>query len=192
MLALGCARALRADEMARFAQLAAAVLGGEIELHRSYAADWGITETELEAEPPTATTRAYTNFLLRTAALGDYGELVAALLPCMWGYHELATHLAARGLPPHQLYARWIDAYTDTEFGQLAAWCRTLTDKAAETSDHPRMTDAFFTSSRYELAFWDASWHHEPPAGGNLRLPTRTPARRPSTRHGEGAGADRG
>jgi thiaminase (transcriptional activator TenA) len=46
MLALGCARALRADEMARFAQLAAAVLGGEIELHRSYAADWGITETE--------------------------------------------------------------------------------------------------------------------------------------------------
>jgi thiaminase len=25
------------------------------------------------------------------------------------------------------------------------------------------MTDAFLTSSRYELAFWDASWRKEPP-----------------------------
>ena len=25
------------------------------------------------------------------------------------------------------------------------------------------MTDAFLTSSRYELAFWDASWRNEPP-----------------------------
>jgi thiaminase/transcriptional activator TenA len=165
LLALGCARAPRVDEMRRFARLAGAVLGRELELHRSYAADWGIALTELEAEPPTATTRAYTNFLLRTAALGDYGELVAALLPCMWGYHELATHLAERGRPAHDLYARWIDAYAGAEFGELTAWCRTLTDVAAETSDRGRMTDAFLTSSRYELAFWDASWRQEPPVG---------------------------
>jgi hypothetical protein len=25
------------------------------------------------------------------------------------------------------------------------------------------MTDAFLISSRYELAFWDASWREEPP-----------------------------
>jgi thiaminase len=49
------------------------------------------------------------------------------------------------------------------EFGQLTAWCRTLTNRAAETSDRRRMSDAFLTSSRYELAFWDASWREEPP-----------------------------
>ena len=145
VLALGCARAPRLDEMTRFA--------------------------ELVNERPTATTRAYTDFLLRVAALGDYGELAAALLPCMWGYHELAVSLAERGRPDNELYARWIDEYAGAEFGELTAWCRTLTDRAAETSDQSRMTDTFLTSSRYELAFWDASWRAEPP----LREP-RTPS----------------
>jgi TENA/THI-4/PQQC family len=36
LLALGCARAPRLDEMTRFAELARAVLGSEMELHRSY------------------------------------------------------------------------------------------------------------------------------------------------------------
>lgn len=163
LLALGCARAPGLDEMGRFAQLAGSVLGSEMELHRSYAADWGIPAAELEAEQPTATTRAYTDFLLRTAALGDYGELAAALLPCMWGYHELAARLAERGRPTNELYARWIDEYASAEFGELTAWCRGLTDAAAETSDHRRMIDAFLTSSRYELDFWQASWREEAP-----------------------------
>jgi thiaminase/transcriptional activator TenA len=161
LLALGCARAPRLDEMGRFARLAEAVLGSEMELHRSYAADWGISTGELEAEEPTATTRAYTDFLLRTATLGDYGELAAALLPCMWGYHEVAVDLASRGLPSDELYSRWIGEYAGAEFGELTVWCKALTNAAAETSDRRRMTDAFLTSSRYELAFWEASWREE-------------------------------
>jgi thiaminase/transcriptional activator TenA len=163
LLALGCARAPRLDAMTRFTQLAGAVLGSELELHRSYAAEWGVSTAELEDEQATATTRAYTDFLLRVAALGDYGELVAALLPCMWGYHEVAARLAESGRPSNELYARWIDEYASAEFGQLTTWCRALTDEAAETSDRRRMTDAFLTSSRYELAFWEASWREEPP-----------------------------
>ena len=163
LLALGCARAPRLEEMIRFAQLAAGVLGHEMELHRSYAAEWGIAAAELEDEQPTATTRAYSDFLLRIAALGDYGELAAGLLPCMWGYHELATVLAERGRPVNRLYASWVDEYAGPEFGELTTWCRTLTDRAAETSDRRRMNDAFLTSSRYELAFWDSSWRQEPP-----------------------------
>ena len=163
LLALGCARAPRLDEMSRFAQLAAAVLGSEMELHRSYAGEWEISTAELEAERPTATTRAYTDFLLRTATLADYGELAAALLPCMWGYHELATRLAKRGRPSNELYARWIGEYAGAEFAELTTWCKALTNTAAETSDHRRMTSAFLTSSRYELAFWNASWREEPP-----------------------------
>jgi thiaminase/transcriptional activator TenA len=161
LLALGCVRAPRLEDAARFAELTQAVLGRELELHRSYAAEWGISSAALEAEPPTATTRAYCDFLLRTAALGDYAELVAVLLPCMWGYHEIATVIAGRGRPPNELYARWIDEYAGAEFGALAAWCRELNDAAAESGNRGRMTDAFIASSRHELAFWDASWHQE-------------------------------
>jgi thiaminase/transcriptional activator TenA len=173
LLALGCARAPRLDQMARFAQLADAVLGSELELHRSYAAAWDISTAELEAQRPTATTRAYTDFLLRTATLADYGELAAALLPCMWGYHELAAGLAERGRPDNKLYARWIDEYASTAFGELTTWCKALTNSAAEASDHPRMTDAFLTSSQHELAFWNASWREEAPLHPP-ETPTRT------------------
>ena len=163
LLALGCARAPRLHDMGGFAQLAETTLGTEMELHRSYAAAWGISAAALEAESPTASTRAYTDFLLRTATLADYGELVAALLPCMWGYHELATDIADRGRPDVDLYARWIDQYAGAEFAELTNWCKALTDTAAETGDHRRMTAAFLTSSRYELVFWDASWREEAP-----------------------------
>jgi len=124
LLALGCARAPKLEQMTRFAELAETMLTGELELHRAYAAGWGIPTGELEAERPTPTTRAYTDFLLRTATLGDYGELVAALLPCMWGYHELGRRLAQRGRPANELYARWIDEYGGAEFGALTGWCR--------------------------------------------------------------------
>jgi thiaminase/transcriptional activator TenA len=115
LLALACARAPRLELMERFAELTRSTLITEMELHRRYAAEWGITREELEAERPRATTRAYTDFLLRTAALGEFAELVAALLPCMWGYSELGQRLARGSRPPEERYARWIDMYSGEE-----------------------------------------------------------------------------
>ncbi len=163
LLALACARAPRLDMQERFADLAQATLRGEMELHRAYAAEWGIPSEALERERPTATTRAYTDYLLRTAALGDFPELVAALLPCMWGYSEIGRYLARRGRPAHPLYARWIDTYADPEFARLADWCRAVCDEVAAAGDRRRMQEAFLLSSRYELAFWESSWRLEPP-----------------------------
>jgi len=68
--------------MRRFAALVQSTLDVEMELHRAYAAGFGISLHELEAETKAPTTQAYTDFLLR-AASGDYTELLAALLPCM-------------------------------------------------------------------------------------------------------------
>jgi len=164
LLALASARAPRLELEQRFAELARATLIEEMALHRAYAAEWGISPQALERERPTATTRAYTDFLLRTACLGDFAELVAALLPCMWGYSEIGRRLAEQGRPSHALYARWIDVYADPEFGRLADWCREVCDEAAEAGDRDRMLEAFLVSSRHELAFWDASWRLEPPA----------------------------
>src|SRR6516164_3833282 len=131
LLALACARAPRLVLMERFADLAQSTLRTEMELHRGYAAEWGISLAQLEAERPQAATRAYTDFLLRTAALGDFAELVAALLPCMWGYSELGQRLAQGQPPPERRYARWIEMYSAEEFANLAGWCRGLCDESA-------------------------------------------------------------
>ena len=166
LLALGCARAPRLAQMERLAALAREVLETEMELHRAYAAEWGIARAELEAERPAATTRAYTDFLLRTAAIGDFGELVAALLPCMWGYSWLGRRLAEAEPPADERLARWIETYASDDFAQLAAWCRDVVDEVAADvagETRARMREAFLTSSRYELAFWEMAWRLEPP-----------------------------
>jgi len=162
LLALACARAPSLELMERFAELTHSTLFTEMELHRALAADWGISRTELERERPHPAMSGYTDFLLRTAALGDFGELVAALLPCMWSYSELGQRLAAGARPADERYARWIDMYADDEFARLAGWCREVCDEtAAGAGDQTRerMRDAFLASSKYELEFWDAAWN---------------------------------
>jgi len=164
LLALGAARAPRLEEMRRFAGLAQGVLEQEMALHTGFAERWGIAAAELEAVTPAPATAAYTDFLLRTAALGDYAELVAALLPCMWGYAEIGERLAAAGPPDHPGYAEWIAVYADDEFAQLAAWCRELTDAAGSglgEAGVARMHAAFRASSEHELAFWEMAWRQE-------------------------------
>jgi thiaminase (transcriptional activator TenA) len=161
VLALAGARAPTLDAMERFTELAHSTLHTELELHRAYASEWGISATELEAEAAAPATRAYTDFLLHTAALGDFAEVVAALLPCMWGYSELGRRLAERGKPVHELYARWIDMYAADEFADLANWCRELCDEAgaaAGEAGRTRMQEAFLASSRHELDFWESAW----------------------------------
>ena len=163
LLALGAARAPRLEWMRRFAALAQAVLETEMDLHRQFAARWGITVEQLETERTAPATDAYCDYLLRTAALGDFAELAAALLPCMWSYAEIGQRLAAAGLPDHEGYAEWIAMYAGDDFEQLASWSRELTDAAAAEVAGPgrrRMHAAFRASSEHELAFWDSAWSH--------------------------------
>jgi thiaminase/transcriptional activator TenA len=164
LLALAAARAPDLETMTRFADLAQAVLRTEMDLHRSYCAELGVSAEELEREQMLPTTQGYTDFLVRTAAIGDFGELVAALLPCMWGYCEVGQRLAERGKPGVERYDKWIDMYSSEDFAQLAAWCRSLTDRLVEGIPEviPRRVErAFQTSSRYELAFWEMAWSGE-------------------------------
>lgn len=165
LLALGSARAPDLDSMRRFSGLTRGILEDEMSLHRAYAAEFGISAAQLDAEVMLPTTQGYTDFLVRSAAMGDFAELVAALLPCMWGYHEVGLRLAERGRSDDSRYAAWIDMYAADEFAQLAAWCRELTDRVGQTADRGRMERAFLVSSRYELAFWEMAWSGESWAG---------------------------
>ena len=163
-LAHAAARSPELETMRRFAELAHSTLEDEMELHRSSSAKLGISTSELEGERMAPTTRAYTDFLVRNAAAGEFVELLAALLPCMWGYSEVGLRLAERGLPADERYAEWIRMYSSEDFTRLAAWCREVTDRAGEGLPAPAREiarDAFVTSSRYELAFWEMAWSGE-------------------------------
>ena len=109
-------------------------------------------------------TRAYTDFLLRVAALGDYAELVAALLPCMWGFSEIGVRLSQLPRPADSRYAKWIEMYSSAEFAALARWCRDLMDEVASGLPEAQLRaleEIFLLSSRYEWQFWEMSWKQE-------------------------------
>ena len=165
VLALAAARAPELPDMAWFAGLLDATLNTEMELHRGYCAQFGLTAAALEATPPAPTTIAYTAYLLKTAAQGSFGELAAALLPCQWGYWEIGQHLARRGAPAHAPpYAQWIEMYAAAEFGDLAAHLRAMVDRlgaAAGPPEQAAMTAAYEMSLRLEHQFWQMAWTQE-------------------------------
>jgi thiaminase/transcriptional activator TenA len=164
VFAHGVASAPDLDRMGTFAELLDSTINTEMDLHRAYAADFGISEAALQATEPSPTTRGYTDFLVRTAATGTFGDLVAALLPCMWGFNVTGERLAERGRPDHDGYAEWIDTYAGEEFSELTEWCKDLMDEVWDRSSEPqrdRYRELFGTSARYEYRFWDAAWRQE-------------------------------
>lgn len=164
LFALAACRAPDLATLRRFAELLQVTATTEMDLHRAYAREFGISEAELERERMAPTTRAYTDFLLRVAATGEFAELAAALLPCMWGFAELGQALRARGLPADPRYAKWIEMYAAPEFAALAEWCRGLVDDLTEGAPaglRQRVETAFVTSSRYEYLFWEMAWRLE-------------------------------
>jgi thiaminase/transcriptional activator TenA len=165
VFAWATAKARRLSSMQWYAGVLELTLNTEMELHRQYAGRFGLTHQDLEEEPMWPTTRAYTDFLVRTAADGDMLELLAALLPCAWGYVELAQTMTARGKPPEdQRYADWITQYASEEFAQAAEWLREELDGLAQGISEEKkahLLEIFLVSSRYEWRFWEMCWTGE-------------------------------
>lgn len=164
IFAWAVAKTDRLESMGWYATVLNLTLNTEMGLHRSYAERFGITAEELETERMWPTTRAYTDFLVRTAADGDLADLVAALLPCAWGYVYVAQRLAAKARPADQRYADWIAQYASKEFAEATDWLKAEMNRLAEgatAEKRRRLTELFVLSSRYEWTFWEMCWNGE-------------------------------
>jgi thiaminase/transcriptional activator TenA len=131
----------------------------ERSLHEGFLKDLGVTQEEADQTSPTPTTLAYTSYFLKTATLGDYPEVLGAVLPCYWIYWEVGKALLEHG-SPNPLYRKWIDTYGGEEFGTLVEAVLDLTDEVCEALNplqKVRVTEAFITTSRYEWMFWNAA-----------------------------------
>ncbi|MBP0727211.1 thiaminase II [Bacillus sp. RG28] len=160
LFALGTIKARDLETMAAFAKLLHETLHGEMELHRQYAARFGITNQQLEDTRPTPMNLAYTRYMLNVAQNGSLEELISALLPCMWSYWEIGKMLAENypNSIEHPLYGEWIKMYSSDEFGSLAGWLIDLLDNLAEEKSERELQmleEHFLTTSRFEYMFWD-------------------------------------
>lgn len=154
--ALAAARGLDLETMKWMMAMAHGVLNNELLFHQSCAIELGIAEKELAAGVKLPTTRAYTDHLLRTAAVGTYLELTAALLPCVWGYAEIGKRLESSA-PAVSRYRRWIEVYSGPAAQDLARNARRLLDSLAKQVSPASLAaaeDSFLVSSRYQWMFW--------------------------------------
>jgi thiaminase/transcriptional activator TenA len=133
--------------LADLVDLAHSTLHEELSLHRSLAAEFG---ADLEGARKGPACAAYTAFLLDAAA--SYGDGLAALYPCMWGFSSLGAVLAADP-PAEPRYRRWIDTYADPGFTNLTRRCAEMLNEAGP--DEGRARDLFLEGMRHEVAFWD-------------------------------------
>jgi thiaminase/transcriptional activator TenA len=136
-----------AEHLGDLVDLAHSTFHEELSLHRSLAGEFG---ADLEGATKGPACTAYTGFLLEAAA--SYGEGLAALYPCMWGYSTLGGVLAADP-PAEPRYRRWVDTYADPGFVELTRRCAQMLDEAAP--DSGRAEALFLEGMRHEAAFWD-------------------------------------
>jgi thiaminase/transcriptional activator TenA len=123
----------------------------ELRLHQGYARRWGV---DLQPDPAPATA-AYTDFLLRTAALEPVGHGVAAQTPCM----RLYAYLGAQLLPVlrrESPYAEWVHTYAGADFQGLAQTLEGLLDRYG--GDRGRLGQLYRRAMELEYAFFDTAW----------------------------------
>ena len=129
-------------------------------LHRAYAAEFGLSNADLEQTRPSAAMTGYTSYMLNVAQAGGVENAAAAVLACAWSYNFIGQQLAARHPQSlaHPLYGKWVQMYSSPEFTALAERCITLVNRLAAgkpAHELQALEDIVVKTSYFEYMFWD-------------------------------------
>lgn len=141
-------------DLLRFAEGAIVV---EKALHESYFKTYGVSHSSI-LEPAC---HHYVHYLKSTAALDPIEVAMAAVLPCFWIYKRVGDHILSQQTHHNNPYQQWIATYAGEDFGNSVRRAIAICDRMAErttTIAQQAMTQAFVTSSRLELQFWEAAY----------------------------------
>jgi thiaminase/transcriptional activator TenA len=162
-LALLGAKAPTLADTALFARHAADVFDVELALHAVLLPELGLGAGDVDAEPVTPVTLAYSSYLLAIGYGGSFADGLAAVLPCYWIYAEVSAELVEHGSTDHR-YQRWIDSYAGDEFAATVGQVLELTDRTGatlSTDDEAVARNHFATTARYEWMFFDAAYRRD-------------------------------
>ena len=160
VFAIGAAKSPDLETMGLFASLLHGTLHIEMDLHRAYAAEFGISSAELEQTRPSAALTGYTSYMLNMAQAGGVENAAAAVLACAWSYNHIGQQLATThpGSLQHPLYGKWVQMYSSPEFTSLAERCVALVNRlTAGKPEHElqALEDTVVKTSYFEYLFWD-------------------------------------
>ncbi len=119
-----------------------------------------LSKTKIDIKDITPGNFAYTNFLLKTAALSTKEEIAAAVFPCFIIYGKLAEDLKKISVEDNP-FQSWIDLYSSKKFAKDIEIMGAILDRLyqmANKETQKKMEDAYILSSHLELAFWEDSF----------------------------------
>ena len=157
--AIGVYKAPNPEEMRKASEGMHSILN-ETNLHLKLCAEWGLSREAVEKTKEARATVAYTRFVQEAGLRGDMLDLVVALSPCVVGYAEIGTALAASGtgLDGSNPYAAWIREYEGEGFQAVAQASLAQIDRLAALSlteaRYPRLLEIFRQATRLEADFW--------------------------------------
>ncbi|PCH38542.1 hypothetical protein WOLCODRAFT_136331 [Wolfiporia cocos MD-104 SS10] len=141
----------------------------EVSMHRSYCAQWGITEEELKSTPESPATMAYGAYIIDAGLQGDSSKLIMALAACLLGYGEVGLWLKREAEKPDSWvviegnpYRKWIEDYSSEHY-QEAVKIGLDTIESLAVADPPspfrfqEWRDTWERCTRLEKGFWDMS-----------------------------------
>jgi thiaminase/transcriptional activator TenA len=158
--AMGAARAEDLHTTSRMAAHAQGTNEAELALHETFIKQLHITDEELANFEPAPTAYNYTSHLYRVAESGSLAEIIAAILPCYWIYHEIGERFQG-ATPREPIFQEWIAAYGGEWFGQLVQEQIDRLDDLAKTAseeERRKMTQHFLLSCQYEYLFWEMAF----------------------------------
>jgi thiaminase/transcriptional activator TenA len=162
--ALAVYKSMRLADMREAAAGLAAILDVELKLHVKLCAGWGLAPDDLEQAPPAVEMLAYTRYVLDAGMRGDVLSLQVALAPCVVGYAEIGTRLAAqpRALVAGNPYSVWIGEYAGAPYQEVAAKARAqlarLAERYATPAREAELIAIFKDATRLEAGFWEMGW----------------------------------
>ncbi|WP_170529528.1 thiaminase II [Ruegeria arenilitoris] len=148
-------------EMLAASRTVSGLISEEMKLHIGICEAEGISQDELFATPERPENLAYTRYVLEAGYSGDLLDLLAALAPCVMGYGEIGTRLAAEAAS--DTYRDWIDAYSSSEYQEACQAVGELLDSALTrrlgadfrtTPRWDRLCRTFRTATELEVNFW--------------------------------------
>ncbi|WP_078597476.1 thiaminase II [Evansella clarkii] len=165
LFAIGSAKAQDLETMTVFAKLLHGTLDIEMDLHRQYAAQFDISNEELEATEAGSTTTAYTSYMLNVSQRGGVENVIASVLTCAWSYNFIGKELAKwPGAMDHEFYGHWVKMYSSDEFTELAEDCKNLMNEIAKGKPERELAELeeiVVKTSLFEYMFWDMAENKE-------------------------------
>jgi thiaminase/transcriptional activator TenA len=152
------------DDMRAASATLTALVDVEMQLHVGYCAGWGLTEADMAETAEALETTAYTRFVLDCGLGGDSLDLMVALAPCVVGYGEIGTRLAAdpATLRDGNRYWSWIEMYAGDEYQAVCEASMAQLDRLGEArggdARFASLAKTFAQATRLEIAFWDMGW----------------------------------